>query len=92
MKNNTILKTAEQILLEHLKINELTPDFIPVIAAMEEFAEQETDFLFKLYQKPKRHLKPLEDLWRKMNANGKLMIPDTSKFYQWIVENFQKIP
>jgi hypothetical protein len=56
------------------------------LAAMEEYAEQATDNLSKLYEKPRQVLKPLEDLWRKENSPDKFCLPDTTEFYKWIVK------
>jgi len=54
----------------------------------EEYAEQQTDALYRLYTKPRQVLKPLEDLYRKEHPlpDGRFYLPDETEFFRWIVE------
>ena len=52
---------------------------------IQEYADQECDKIQELFTKPLLQLKPLEDLWRKENSPDRFVIPDSTKFYKWIV-------
>lgn len=53
---------------------------------VEAYSDEQCDLVGELHLKPTEKLKPLEDLWRKENYPcGKFVIPDTTKFYEWIV-------
>jgi len=86
------MKTAKEILLNHF--NGLQQEFLSAehrqpfvekaIAAMEEYSEQNCDVIHDLFNNPTKELKPLEDLWRKENSPDRFVIPDRTKFYEWI--------
>lgn len=85
------METAEQILMGELNNGQKAylksiPDFKDfVLDAMEVYAEQQSGLVQELFTEPAKKLKPLEDLWRKENyPNGEYVIPDTTKFYEWI--------
>lgn len=67
-----------------------------VIAAMEEFAFQETWKDFVINESLLRELKPLEDVYRKenpsfdMDGKEQFYCPDTRTFYKWIVNKIIK--
>ena len=82
-------KTAEEVLKSKLDmkiaiVNNPDYTFNKVIEAMEEYAEQQSDLIHDLFNKPTIELKPLEDLWRKENPREKFTIPDRTAFYKWI--------
>ncbi len=82
-------KTPREILDKHYGKMELHGKVIHgnvagVISAMEEYAEQQSDLIHDLFNKPTIELKPLEDLWRKENPRDKFTIPDRTAFYKWI--------
>ncbi len=52
--------------------------------AMDEYADGLNEFTYKLFNNPTVELKPLEDLWRKENSPDEYVIPDRTKFYEWI--------
>jgi len=82
------MKTKQQILEKHYKNYKKRIAYDEnVLEAMEEYAEQQCDVIYELYSKPTEKLKPLEDLYRKENPDpqGKFYLPDTTKFYEWIV-------
>lgn len=55
-----------------------------IFEAMDIFAEEQSDLIYDLFNKPTIELKPLEDLWRKENPRDKFTIPDRTAFYKWI--------
>ena len=54
--------------------------------AMDEYSEKDCDQIQKLFTRPTKELKPLEDLYRKENPHpkDKNYLPDTTTFYKWI--------
>jgi len=85
------MDTADTILQNHLNgaqkaiINNAPRLRVAIIHSMEVYAEQHSDLVQELFTEPAKKLKPLEDLWRKENYPcGKYVIPDTTKFYEWI--------
>ncbi len=52
--------------------------------AMEQYSEQNSDFIHDIFNNPCKELKPLEDLWRKENPRDNFTIPDRTAFYRWI--------
>ena len=94
------IKTREQILDYHLSVMlsnptedymtleqiKETPGYSVCLTAMDKYAEQQSDLIFNLFDKPSQKLKPLEDLYRKENPfpDGRFYSPDTTKFYEWI--------
>ena len=60
------------------------PEYQCTIDAMVEYAEQQSDIIHNLFNKPAEKLKPLEDLWRKENSPDRYVTPDRTKFYEWI--------
>jgi hypothetical protein len=87
------MKTAEEYARKKMNVSDDYSDtsIIPttikeIVEVTESYAEQETDQLSQLYNKPRQVLKPLEDLWRKENSPDKFVLPDTTEFYKWIVK------
>jgi hypothetical protein len=75
----------EELTKKHIELVINTPfleEFI--IHSMENYAEQQSDLIHDLFNKPTIELKPLEDLWRKENPREKFTIPDRTEFYKWI--------
>ena len=79
-------KTKEQILESKYSLNEEIQNKNRILEAMEEYSEQNCDFIHNLFNRPAQKLKPLEDLYRKENPHptGIFYIPDRTKFYEWI--------
>ena len=80
--------TKEEIMMKHCSDNGLLSMNLgrSILAAMEEYSEQNCDQIQNLFTRPTKELKPLEDLYRKENPHpeGKFYLPDTTKFYKWI--------
>lgn len=63
-----------------------------ILEAMEEYAEQSTEVIHNLFNKPAEILDELEDIYRKENPNknNQFYLPDRSTFYKWIVKKIKK--
>jgi len=82
---------SEEILLAGLDVNQINiiesePHMkLCILGSMDMYAEEQCDVVQDLFSRPYAKLIPLEDLWRKENYPcGKYVIPDTTKFYEWI--------
>jgi hypothetical protein len=53
---------------------------------LDKYIEQVWDKAYEFYAKPRKELKPLEDLWRKENSPDDFVIPDETAFFRWIVK------
>ena len=85
------MKTAKEI-LDETSVELYNSEFDEVVKAMEEYAEQQSDYVQQLFTRPQEAFKPLQDLYRKENPHpeGKFYLPDSTQFYKWIADKIQK--
>ena len=79
--------TPKEILTECSKDNTYDCDYLPedIFKAMEQYAEQQADFTYRLFIKPLNVLNQLTKVWQEETKQPH-MFPDMTEFCEWIVQ------
>jgi hypothetical protein len=65
-------------------------NFNKLVAAVEEYVDNEVEAITNLFTKPAEILKPLQKMYVNEHPSDKPYIPGTTEFYNWIVEKINE--
>jgi len=67
-------------------------NFNKLVAAVEEYVDNEVEAITNLFTKPAEILKPLQKMYVKEHPSDKPYIPGASEFYNWVVRKIHEKP